>query len=50
LGCQRRYAVCHVQEELHPLPRGWKSIPPIWWSKNNQQLELKRTLFQLLDK
>jgi hypothetical protein len=25
MGCQRRLAVRLVQEELHPLPGGWKS-------------------------
>jgi hypothetical protein len=43
-------AVCLVQEELHPLPRDWKSIPLVYWSKNNQQLELQKMLFQLVDK
>jgi hypothetical protein len=43
-------AVCLVQEELHPLPGGWKSTPLVCWSKNNQQLELEKTLFQLVDK
>jgi hypothetical protein len=43
-------AVGLVQEELHPLPRGWKSTSPVCWLKNNQQLKLERTLFQLVDK
>jgi hypothetical protein len=45
-----KVVVCLVQEELHPLPRDWKSIPLVCWSKNNQQLELERTLFQLTNK
>jgi hypothetical protein len=43
-------AVCLVQEELHPLPRDWKITPLLCWLKNNQQLELERTLIQLVDK
>jgi hypothetical protein len=34
-GMSTKVVVCLIQEELHPLHGGWKSIPLVYWSKNN---------------